>query len=994
MDTYLSSLISAMRFSVIGIDLQLQQPVRFSTHHHGAILYGTIMEALGRPAHFPEHIILHPVESGYQHYARGDLYRMAFTCLPGKSDATELARMLDEHGAERTSRPHVLGGNYRVERIWDCIGPSTVEGVPPLFIGEDQMPSSSMQPGPDGLITLRFFGPLRMPRAQGDKRPRAAFFDNECFDPGRFLSLLIARIARLTGQPAIPQEDMDRYLESIGPTLVENRLFWLDVPYTGKTLGGAIGEVSFRADTWPQDVLKLLWFGQYLHAGKNTAFGFGEYRWVESVRPFIPKRARSFLDRMIEPDNLSAAMAHIGRKDVQDQWLPMSEDDESDTSGSAGQGDSDATGFTSEVSADHCDAYDAEFLSEEIARLQKGNYACAPLTGLFIRSNEQSYRPLAIPVIRDRLLQRAALQILAPDVNQLLDDSAYAYRAGLSRHNAAWKIEQAYRDGYRYVLEADIVSFFDNVDLSGIIARIQALWREDPIVKPMIDWLQAPVLFDGQKIQRDRGLPQGAVISPMLSNLFLVDFDRRISDHDLKLVRYSDDFVVLARTAQQARDALTISEALLHDHGLKLNAEKTRIVSYDDGFRFLGFLFCRSVTLEVPSGRSRETAVVRSKPELKRLLEESSKPLAGWASNIDPDNMEKQRKSFWSRSLKVDRPMERDSAPLYLHGWGLQLSVYQEDLVIRDTRSNETNRLPWHAVSELILSGPPSLSGRFLYRAARDGKPITLCRQDGEILGVLHGPKARVRYELLETQLRKSHDMDFCIRLAHKIVRGKIRNQTEVLRRQIRPNLDGELKLLRSILEQIGLKPFKIETMDELRGFEGNASAIYFKAFQRCLPDGFNHMGPRGRGAKDPTNALLNFLYTMVMRHVRLALMGAGLHPGIGLIHVSRGRFDALAADMMEEFRQIAELLTLRLFHRGTLKPEDFYTNKDDPRMWLTRNARKRVILAFEERMDRPMRMEGYPAPLSFRDLMQRQAKLLRQVLLDQQTAYRPYILP
>ena len=123
----------------------------------------------------------------------------------------------------------------------------------------------------------------------------------------------------------------------------------------------------------------------------------------------------------------------------------------------------------------------------------------------------------------------------------------YAYRRGFSRQGAARAIEQAYAEGYRYVLDADIRAFFDRVDWTILFAKLEALYPDEPLVELLRAWIEAPVLFDGRHIERHCGLPQGSPVSPLLANLYLDTFDEELLDQDFRLVRFADDFVVLAK---------------------------------------------------------------------------------------------------------------------------------------------------------------------------------------------------------------------------------------------------------------------------------------------------------------------------------------------------------------------------------------------------------------------------------------------------------------
>lgn len=132
---------------------------------------------------------------------------------------------------------------------------------------------------------------------------------------------------------------------------------------------------------------------------------------------------------------------------------------------------------------------------------------------------------MAVPPIYDRVLQRALSQTLSPALEQLMDRHSHGFRPGRSRITASYEIQAAWRSGYRWVYESDIKNFFDSVNLEHLRDRLNGIYYGDPIINAIINWMQAPVRFQGQTIERKNGLPQGSPLSPLMANLMLDDFD-------------------------------------------------------------------------------------------------------------------------------------------------------------------------------------------------------------------------------------------------------------------------------------------------------------------------------------------------------------------------------------------------------------------------------------------------------------------------------------
>jgi Retron-type reverse transcriptase len=240
------------------------------------------------------------------------------------------------------------------------------------------------------------------------------------------------------------------------------------------------------------------------------------------------------------------------------------------------------------------------------------SYQPLPLLRILVDKGNGEARALSVPAVKDRVVQTAVLDVTRPLFEAEFEECSFAYRKGRSVKQAVYRIQEYYEDGYVWVVDADIDAFFDSVDHDILVKKVKKIIKNKDIIRLITLWVKAEV-WDGKSVETlEKGLPQGSAISPILANLFLDKFDEELLRNGHKLVRFSDDFIILAREREGAVKALKLTNRILKQLSLKL--DESDIVNFDDGFKFLGVTFLKSMTM-VPFGRPKKEKKILHYPQ-------------------------------------------------------------------------------------------------------------------------------------------------------------------------------------------------------------------------------------------------------------------------------------------------------------------------------------------------------------------------------------------
>ena len=276
---------------------------------------------------------------------------------------------------------------------------------------------------------------------------------------------------------------------------------------------------------------------------------------------------------------------------------------------------------------------------ERISRkLRAGTYEPQGIKRVYIpKPGSPEKRPLGIPTVEDRIVQKAAKDVMEPILEKDFAKGSYGFRPGRGCKDALREVDRLLKAGYLWVVDADLKSYFDSIPHDKLLKQVAEKISDGRLLDLIGKYLKQEVMESMKSWTPEEGTPQGAVISPLLSNIYLDPLDHEMERRGYQMVRYADDFVILSRSQVEAQAALEAVKAWTVKAGLQLHPEKTRVVRADEtGFDFLGYCFYRGQrwprkkSLKKLKDSIREKTKRTNGQSLEACIKEINRTLIGW----------------------------------------------------------------------------------------------------------------------------------------------------------------------------------------------------------------------------------------------------------------------------------------------------------------------------------------------------------------------------
>jgi CRISPR-associated protein Cas1 len=862
--------------------LRMTHAARMS-HQHAATVCQLLKRAAGElrlEADFPPGVVFDAVEVGRMSLEKDSTYAFGLTFWDPADDACrarceQLVEALHRLGTSGPVRDSGLGGNYRVERCHSLVEP---DAVSPVAIPAEWLEAQVRAAQAQEFLTLRWLTPLcaHLPGKQG-------FFDADTFLVDELLDRLVGRLKKAChldlDPPALHGSDV-KIVEPPGLA----RLHWIkwqygeqasahpggdgssgrDARHGRKTdqlsgqLYGVMGRIAIRLRQ-PEWIRPLV-LGQYACVGEKTNFGLGRYA-IEETQACLPPGVPRYLRApRAEPLARLAMAGPAMRHEAERLDVPLE---------------------------------DVRRLADQVCG---GTFHPQPAARFLLPDSKP--RVISVPSRPERVLQRAVHELLAPVLDRFLSDSCIAYRRGLGRRDAARRIQEAFREGWRWALKADFHQFFDSVDHALLRDRLEVFVQDDDLVGLLMQWVEAGAPQPG------RGLPTGAVVSPLLANLFLQSFDEAVRRDGGRLVRYADDFVLLFRDPAAGHKVLERAAELAERLRLHLNDEKTKLLELETTpFDFLGFRFFSEQGWQFHGG---------GLVQVEDL---------GW------HEAPKQRDVAARRTLPGEQGLEPSRSGTWIVGPQVDwIGIDGSDVVCRSRSQGTEDRFPRRRVRELIALGPATVD-HSLFRH-RDEDPIQLLIADdsGRWTCAVCEPPPLELAELVKVQVAVAGDPQRSLGIARRLIAAKLANHA-TLALAYPPR--GGPGTLAQRLRELAADAARAEDPQQLLGIEGSGAALWYGEFAQRIDRRYRFEHRVHPAASDPVNVMLNIGQTLLHRLICLTLIREGFAPSIGFFHQPSWRHAALASDLQEVFRHLVDRAVIEA--TGVIAPGEFHETDRGP---------------------------------------------------------------
>ncbi len=276
------------------------------------------------------------------------------------------------------------------------------------------------------------------------------------------------------------------------------------------------------------------------------------------------------------------------------------------------------------VTVEELFAYIKEHKEEILWQIRNRKYKPQPVRRVYIPKDNGKMRKLGIPSVIDRVIQQAIVQVLTPIYEEIFSESSYGFRPNRCCEQAIIKVLEYFNDGYDWIVDIDLQSFFDEVNQDKLIGILRRTIKDGNLISLIRKFLQSGVMEKGVIQETKKGTPQGGNLSPLLSNIMLNELDKELETRGLSFVRYADDILIMVKSEKAANRVMeSITTFITKKLGLVVNVEKSR-VARPNNIKYLGFGFYKKIGQKVWRPKPHIKSVEKFKKKIKEITNRSN----------------------------------------------------------------------------------------------------------------------------------------------------------------------------------------------------------------------------------------------------------------------------------------------------------------------------------------------------------------------------------
>lgn len=538
-----------------------------------------------------------------------------------------------------------------------------------------------------------------------------------------------------------------------------------------------------------------------------------------------------------------------------------------------------------------------------------GKYEVGIVRQTDILSPSRKKRTISTMNSVDRLLARALLQVIGLEIDAILSSKCYAYRANLSPQTMAETAADYIEAGNEWVTEIDVKSFFDSIPQDRLSDQINDLFSDKRLVRFLMSFVKCKVDNDGDIHYLNVGILQGSPLSPLLSNIYLMDFDFKTSSQYVNYCRYGDDVRVFFRTLQEAEDARKKIEHELIEMGLRVNGQKSGVY----------------------------TAINR--------------PCLGYEFYEKGGHVYSQR--IISHRKEVYSKWKQDSVRKIDHHYHIVNDgiLTKKDFSILFENEENKHFLPVETMDSLSVYSSVSFSSNFFKFVSSENLVINIIDRSGEQLGSFIPNKKKGDYKVEIAQIKLLTDEKRHLKIARKLQNANIFNLRAVLRYYERRGHSQEIREAIDYITEILEKVKAESTIDNILMYEAQARQKYYMCFNQIINnDAFRFVKRTRRPPQDPLNAMISFGNTLLYTRLANEIYRTSLDIRFGILHNSATRAESLNLDLADLFKPVLVDRTIfTLVNRKMLDVTADFRSMDRGGIYLSENG-KRIFLKELER--------------------------------------------